>query len=96
MRQMILKIKDNINRLAESGFMHIIISSTLVKVVSFVSAMFLPRIITDKVEYGLLSYVDNIRSYILLFNGLGIMQAIMRFCTKEKVCLLYTSDAADD
>ena len=83
MKDKIVKLKENISRLAESGFLHIIVSSTLAKAVSFVSAMFLPKIITDKVEYGLLSYVDNIRSYILLINGLGIMHAIMRFCTKE-------------
>lgn len=71
------------NQLASSGFFHIIISSTLVKIVSFISAMFLPRIISDKADYGLLSYVDNIRSYILMINGLGISYAIMRYCAKE-------------
>lgn len=71
------------NQLASSGFFHIIISSTLVKIVSFISAMFLPRIIADKADYGLLSYVDNIRSYILMINGLGISYAVMRYCAKE-------------
>jgi len=71
-------------KLKSSGFYHIIISSTLVKIASFISAIVLPRIIVDKGEYGLLSYVDNIRSYILMINGLGITYAIIRYCAKEK------------
>lgn len=80
---MISKIKDTINSLKRNGFFHVILSSSLVKVVSFISAIFLPRIIGDKVAFGLLSYVDNIRSYILMFNGLGVTYSIIYYCAKE-------------
>jgi len=77
------KITSLLRKLNQSGFIHIVMSSILVKMVSFISAMFLPRIITDKAEYGLLVYVDNIRSYVMLLNGFGIANATLRFVTKE-------------
>lgn len=71
-------------QMRNKGFLHIIISSTLVKVVSMMSAMFLPRIISSKVDYGLLTYVDNIRNYILLLNGLGMANAALKFCATDE------------
>ncbi len=68
--------------LRNNGFFHIIISSSLVKIVSFISAIFLPRFLT-KTDYGLLTYVDNIRNYILLINGIGISNATLRYCAKQ-------------
>ena len=75
-RGALVKAKNN-------GFFHIIVSSSLVKVVSFISAMFLPRVVADKSDYGLLVYVDNIRGYIMLINGIGIANATLRYCAKE-------------
>ena len=43
---------------------------------------FLPRFLS-KADYGLLTYVDNIRNYVMLFNGLGITQATLRYCAQE-------------
>lgn len=65
------------------GFFHILVSSSLVKVVGFLSAMFLPRVLGDKEIFGLLVYVDNIFNYLLIFNALGIANATIRFCAKE-------------
>lgn len=75
---------NNIFEMAKSrGFFHIIISSSLVKVVSFISAIFLPRFLS-KLDYGLLTYVDNISNYIMLINGLGIANATLRYCSKDE------------
>lgn len=84
MKTIFREIKGYCKQLTSGGFFHIIFSSTLVKVVAFISAIFLPRIIADRADYGLLGYVDNIRSYILLINGLGISNAILRFCSKDE------------
>ncbi len=77
----IAKLKALFRRVAGNGFFHIVISSSLVKIVGFISAIFLPRFLT-KADYGLLTYVDNIRNYILLVNGIGISYATMRYCAK--------------
>lgn len=72
-----------VGQIKEKGFFHIIISSSLVKIISFVSAMFLPRLLS-KSDYGVLVYVDNIRNYFLMFNALGITNATLRYCVQEK------------
>lgn len=77
------KLVNGVKALRSKGFFDIIISSSLVKVVSFISAIFLPRLLS-KADYGVLTYVDNIRNYIIMINGLGIANATMRFCTNEK------------
>lgn len=80
-RDAISQFRTLINRASRSGFFHIVISSSLVKIVGFISAVFLPRFLT-KGDYGLLTYIDNIRNYIMLVNGIGISFATMRYCAK--------------
>lgn len=63
-------------------FFHIIAGSTLAKIAGFVSVFFLPRFLS-KADYGLLTYVNNIQSYVMLFNGIGITQATLRFCAQK-------------
>lgn len=77
------QVKNGIRLIKEKGFFHIIISSSLVKVISFISAMFLPRVLS-KTDYGVLVYVDNIRNYFLMFNALGITNATLRYCVQEE------------
>lgn len=77
------KIASLLKKGSNTGFLHIIISSTLVKIVSFISSIFLPRFLS-KDDFGLLAYVDNIMGYILLINGLGIVNATIRFVPNEK------------
>ncbi len=83
-RLKIFGILSQITRLISSlkakGFFHILVSSTLVKVVSFISVIFLQRFL-PKDDYGLLSYVDTIKNYILLINGIGISNATIRYCS---------------
>ena len=76
------KLWDGIVTLHKKGFFHIIAGSTLAKIAGFVSVFFLPRFLS-KADYGLLTYVNNIQSYVMLFNGIGITQATLRFCAQK-------------
>lgn len=82
-QELIKQCIDGINALKKKGFFHIIAGSTLAKIAGFVSVFFLPRFLPSKADYGLLSYVDNIRNYIMLFNGLGIANATLRYCAQD-------------
>lgn len=77
------QIFDGILALKKKGFFHIIAGSTLAKIAGFVSAFFLPRFLPTKADYGLLTYVDTIRNYVMLFNGLGIANATLRYCAHD-------------
>lgn len=79
--KMIQNAKSLLGRVKSQGFFHIIASSSLVKVVSFISAIFLPRLLT-KGDFGLLTYVDNLRNYILLINAIGISNATLRYVAR--------------
>ncbi len=76
------KLKDGLITLKNRGFFHIIAGSTLAKIAGFVSVFFLPRFLS-KTDYGLLAYVDNIRNYVMLFNGIGITNATLRYCAQK-------------
>ena len=76
------KLCEGISSLHKRGFFHIIAGSTLAKIAGFVSVFFLPRFLS-KADYGLLTYVDNIRNYVMLFNGIGITQATLRYCAQK-------------
>jgi len=75
---MIEKLKNGMKNAVSKGFFHILGGNTLVKFISLFSALLLPRLLT-KEEFGQLAYVDNMYSYLLLVNGLGINAAILRF-----------------
>ena len=62
------RLWEGIGTLRRRGFFHIIAGSTLAKIAGFVSVFFLPRFLS-KADYGLLTYVDNIRNYVMLFNA---------------------------
>lgn len=76
------KLWKGIKTLHKRGFFHIIAGSTLAKIAGFVSVFFLPRFLS-KADYGLLTYVENIRNYVMLFNGIGITNATLRFCAQQ-------------
>lgn len=76
------KLWEGIRTLHKRGFFHIIAGSTLAKIAGFVSVFFLPRFLS-KADYGLLTYVENIRNYVMLFNGIGITNATLRFCAQQ-------------
>lgn len=79
------EIKAKILLLKNRGFFDIFTGTILVKCISFCSVIFLPRIINDTDQYGLLSIVDNFNSYLILVNGLGLANSVLRFCSiREK------------
>lgn len=61
------------------GFLHVFAGSTLVKLVSALSVLLLPNILSSK-QYGALSVPDTFISYVLLFNDLGVSAALLRYC----------------
>jgi O-antigen/teichoic acid export membrane protein len=73
-----------VNKLRVKGFFGIFFGSIVVKIMTFASALFLPRVFSSKTEYGILTDVDNIRSYFLLFNAMGISNAIIKYCVKTE------------
>ena len=75
---MIKRLISAFKSVTKKGFFHILAGNTLVKFIAFFSAMLIPRLLT-KEDFGRLAYVDNIYSYILLINGLGIATAVLRF-----------------
>jgi len=72
-------LKYWIKFLKSDGFFHIFTGSILNKAFTFVSSIVVVRLIT-KSEYGYLTFVDNLYSYVGLFTGLGMSTAIMKFC----------------
>lgn len=64
---------------AKNGFFHILVGNTLVRVISALSALLLPSIVT-KGQYGAFGLPDNIIQFVLLFNGLGVSTAVLRYC----------------
>lgn len=89
---MINKLRSGIKRLVEKGFFHIFIGNTLIKCVSLCSAIFLPRILVPESIYGMLTTIDNVIAYLILINGIGLSNSVLRFCSmkddaKEKTAI---------
>lgn len=79
------RITSGLKLLKDKGFFDIFTGTILVKCISFCSVIFLPRIINNTDQYGILSIVDNFNSYLILANGIGLANSILRFCSlKEK------------
>ncbi len=89
------QIVDSLKRAANQGMFEIILSTFLVKVSTFLIIFLLPKILS-KTGYGVLSYVDNLRTYLLLVDGLGMVNATLKFGTiasknEEKTGVLITT-----
>ena len=77
---MIMKneIKKQLKKIYASGALHIIIGTFSTKFVAFFGSIVVVRILT-KEEYGLVSYIENIYNYALIFSGFGLSYAILRY-----------------
>lgn len=84
MKRYMEKIKSAVKALLAKGFFHIVIGNTLVKCVSLCSAILLPRILVPESIYGMLGTVDNVNSYLILANGLGLANSVLRFCAMKE------------
>ncbi len=79
-------MREIIRKLFKAGFFHIFGSSVINKVLVFLSATVLVRILA-KQEYGIFSYAWNIFSFALLFSGFGIEAGALQIlseCKNEK------------
>ena len=83
MNSLIKKVWPLIRKLIDRGFFHIFVGNTLVKCISLCSAILLPRIIVPQSLYGMLSTVDNVNSYLILINGIGLSSSVLRFCAMK-------------
>lgn len=83
-RDIVKLIKKLFLQLKGKGFFSIFGATFLVKCVSFCSILFLPKIIGSTDDYGILSIVDNFNSYLILINGLGLANSILRFCSLKE------------
>lgn len=72
------KVKQNLKRLFKTGAIHITLGTFATKFVAFFGSVFVVRLLT-KSEYGLVGYVENIYSYALIFSGLGLCYALLRY-----------------
>ena len=81
----ISKVKNLIfslfNKLKNGGFMHLVGSSVINKVLTFCSSIILVRLI-PKADYGVYSNANNILSFFILLEGFGMATALLQFgCT---------------
>lgn len=80
-------MKEQIRKLMQKGFIHIFGSNVINKIVQFSSSIFLVRLLM-KEDYGNYSYAQNVLAIFMLFNGMGILFALLQFGseaeTKEK------------
>lgn len=76
------KIAQFIKKLSKSGFLAIIISSTLVKAISFCSGIFIARLLS-KYDYGVYSKVNNLLSMFMILDGIGTVSGILQFSSQN-------------
>lgn len=74
--------KNIISKLKDKGFFHIFGSSIINKIVQFCSGIFIVRIL-NKTDFGIFTYSQNLISFFLLINGLGILNGLLQFGTKN-------------
>ena len=79
---MFFKAKSGLLGLLRGGFFHILTGNFLNKAISMVSGIVIARLV-DKSSYAYLSYADNIYSYIALATGLGLPNALLKFCSAD-------------
>lgn len=79
-----MKIFENeIKKLVQTGFFHIMGSNVINKIIAFFSSIILVRIL-NKSDYGMFSYVQNIITMFLLFNGIGTVAGVLQFGSEYK------------
>lgn len=83
-------MKGIIKQLLGKGFFHIFGANVVNKIFQFCNGIFLVRLLS-KSEFGSYSYAQNILNLFLLFNGLGVLYALLQFGSEkvEKRNVLY-------
>ena len=73
-------IKKTVDKLVNTGFLHIFGSCFLNKIIAFLSTFILIKILS-KTQYGVYSYAQNIINIFMIVSGLGIVSGLLQiFC----------------
>lgn len=73
-------IKKTVDKLVNTGFLHIFGSGFLNKIIAFLSTFILIKILS-KTQYGVYSYAQNIINIFMIVSGLGIVSGLLQiFC----------------
>ena len=70
--------ENKIKKLYNKGALHITIGTFVTKFVAFFGSIVVVRLLS-KSDYGMMSYVENIYSYALIFAGFGLSNGILRY-----------------
>lgn len=70
--------KSKLKRMYDTGALHITIGTFLTKFVAFFGSIVVVRLLS-KEDYGVMSYAENIYSYVLVFAALGMSNAVLRY-----------------
>lgn len=81
--EIVEKAKTKLKSIWELGGFHVVGGNFLNKFVTFFGSVLIVRLLT-KNEYGELSYIENLYSFLYLLAGFGISNAILRFVILEK------------
>lgn len=83
---MISKVNEYKKRAAwlyRKGFVHIMGSGFVSKLLTFLGNVFVVRFLT-KSQYGTFGYIDNIMGFFLIVSGLGMTGGILQFCSESR------------
>lgn len=76
-------MRDKIKFIYQKGLVHIMGSGLLNKVFTFIGNVFVVRFLTKR-EYGIFGYADNIMTFFLILNGMGIIYGMLQFCSEQR------------
>lgn len=83
MDKIVSKVKKLIERLGSTGFVHLLGSSVINKILTFISGIIVVRLI-PKSDYGVYSNANNILSLFCLLEGFSATSVLLQFgCTKQ-------------
>ena len=80
-----MRFKENkdILFLVRNGFFHIFSANVINKIIQFGISVVIVRVIT-KEAFGMWSYTNNILSFFLLIEGLGVVPGLLQFASAAK------------
>lgn len=73
---------ERIKELFQRGFFHILGSTVINKIIAFLANIAIVRILT-KHDYGVFTGAFNVFFIVFLFSGMGIVNGILYYCSKD-------------
>lgn len=77
-----MQVVKTITGLFKTGFFHIVGAGSLNKILMALLSIILVRVLT-KEDYGAYAYAFNIVNFFVVFNGLGVVSAILQICSES-------------